>query len=186
MGFKVHFQPKLVWDSDSVYVHGPSSREATFYKKLILLTALKLAFGFFVDFFLPTHRIFLATQNDGLFPEWTFPANTSIFRHNCSSVPPDERALRKRCLWKGPSPEFSKNLQRGTELLGFFAALFLHASFPSCPLLSRQRPCFFDSTNLSKAQTEGPRGALTAMNGAPIALCPSTQATLSMANPPHG
>lgn len=97
-------------------------------------------------FFLPKHRswlgFYLATQNNGFSPEWTFPANTFIFRHNCSSVPPDERSLRKCCLWKGPSPEFSEDLQRGMELLGFFAVLFLHASFPPCPLLSKQRPRF--------------------------------------------
>lgn len=118
-----------------------------------------------------------------------FPAKAFIFRHNCSSVPPDECSLRKHRLWKGPSPEFSENLQRGTELLGFSSALFLHASFPPCLLLSRRRPCFmiffFDSTNLSEEQTEAPRGALTAMNGAPRALCPPTQATLSVANPPR-
>lgn len=118
---------------------------------------------------------YLATQNDGFFPEWTFPANTFIFRHNCSSVPPNERALRKRCLWKGPSPEFSRNLQRGAELLGFFAVLLLHVSSPSSHCCQGEDLVFSDSSNLSKAQAEGPRGALTAMNGAPRALCPSSR-----------
>lgn len=70
-------------------------------------------------------------------------------------IPPDEHALKKHCIWKGPSPEFSNNLWRGMKLLGFFALLFLHVSFPSFPLLSSERPWFFDSTNLSEAKTEG-------------------------------
>lgn len=99
-------------------------------------------------------RFFLATQNHGPLPEWTFLANSFIFRLHCLSVPPDECVLKKLCVWKGSSPEFSKNLWRGTKLLGFFASLFLHVSFPSFPLLSSERPCFFDSTNLSEAEAE--------------------------------
>lgn len=41
------------------------------------------------------------------------------------------------------------------EIVGFFASLFLHVSFPSFSLPSSERPCFFDSTNLSEAEAEG-------------------------------
>jgi len=126
---------------------------------LFFLTAEKLVFVFVLFCSFPHAqklvRFFLATQNDGPFPEWMFLANRFIFRLNFLSLLPDECALKKHFIWKGPSPEFSKNLWRRMKLLGFFALLFLHVSFPSFLLLSSERPCFFDSTNLSEAETEG-------------------------------
>lgn len=59
-------------------------------------------------------------------------------------------------------------------MLGFIALLFLHVFSPSFSQLSRERSCFFNSTNLSEAEAEGPRGAVTTTtNGAPRAFCPS-------------
>lgn len=92
----------------------------------------------------------------GPFPEWTFVANTFGFGLNwlskaCRWVCTEERLCMDR-----PKSQDQWAFVKRDEIGGiFFSLLFLHVSLPSFPLLSIERACFFDFTNLSEADTEG-------------------------------
>lgn len=147
-------------------VHGPSSIEATNYKKLFLLTTVKPVFGcwFFTGgggggFFPRAQKLVrfpLATQNDHPFLEWTFLANTSIFRLNCLSNSSRWSSFEEMLHLERPASQVQQELVERNEIVGIFL-LRSFSMFPShhFPLRSRERPCFFDSTSLCKAETEG-------------------------------
>lgn len=118
-------------------------------------------------FVFPKHSRWLVVVFQNIF----FAANAFDFGFQS---PPDECTPDKVCVWVDPSAKFTKDLWGGLKLLGFIALLFLHVFSPSFSQLSRERSCFFNSTNLSEAEAEGPRGAVTTTtNGAPRAFCPS-------------
>lgn len=115
---------------------------------------MKLVFGVFFSLFPHAQklvRFFLVTQNKGSFPEWTFLSNTFSLKLNCLSIPPDECALKKHCIWK-----VHQELAERHEIVGIFALLFLHVSFPSFPCYQRKDFAFLTLPTPAKRRLKGP------------------------------